>query len=87
MLRKLFRPVFLGLMSAGLVVAALGYADALAEESQEQPDRPKLVVLLIFDQMRGDYPAKWQELYDKDGFGRGPVILGGAGIPGAGAVI
>src|SRR6478609_8042437 len=31
---------------------------------------PKLVVLVVFDQMRGDYLARWAELYGPDGFNR-----------------
>jgi hypothetical protein len=31
---------------------------------------PKLVVLVVFDQMRGDYPSRWAELYGPDGFER-----------------
>src|SRR5205823_4031082 len=48
--------------------AAAGYAYPDSEE--EQPDQPKLVVLVVFDQMRGDYPSRWEKLYDKDGFGK-----------------
>jgi hypothetical protein len=40
-----------------------------AEEAQGA-DQPKLVVLVVFDQMRGEYLQKWENLYDKDGFGR-----------------
>ena len=32
--------------------------------------KPRLAVLIVFDQMRGDYLAKWQEHFDKDGLGR-----------------
>ncbi len=32
--------------------------------------KPKLVVLVVFDQMRGDYIDKWKELFGKDGFVR-----------------
>jgi hypothetical protein len=32
--------------------------------------RPKLVVLVVFDQMRGDYLGRWAELYGLDGFER-----------------
>ena len=31
---------------------------------------PKLVVLIVFDQMRGDYMTRWAELYGPDGFER-----------------
>ncbi|HLW67520.1 MAG TPA: alkaline phosphatase family protein [Gemmataceae bacterium] len=31
---------------------------------------PKLAVLVVFDQMRGDYLQRWQDLYTTDGFRR-----------------
>ncbi|MFO0965670.1 MAG: alkaline phosphatase family protein [Gemmataceae bacterium] len=33
-------------------------------------DRPRLVVLLVFDQMRGDYPQRWQAQFGDKGFKR-----------------
>src|SRR5262245_8394989 len=30
----------------------------------------KLAVLVVFDQMRGDYPSRWQKLYGEGGFKR-----------------
>jgi predicted AlkP superfamily pyrophosphatase or phosphodiesterase len=35
-----------------------------------EPGKPRLVVLVIFDQLRGDYVEKWQPLFGKDGFVR-----------------
>ena len=35
-----------------------------------EPEKPKLVVLIVFDQMRGDYIDKWKPLFGKDGFVR-----------------
>jgi len=35
-----------------------------------EPEKPRLVVLVVFDQMRGDFIAKWQPLFGKDGFVR-----------------
>ena len=35
-----------------------------------EPENPKLVVLVVFDQMRGDYIQKWRPLFGKDGFVR-----------------
>src|SRR5260370_35992665 len=32
--------------------------------------QPKLAVLVVFDQMRGDYLERWQDLYVADGFQR-----------------
>jgi predicted AlkP superfamily pyrophosphatase or phosphodiesterase len=35
------------------------------------PDHaPKLLVLVVFDQMRGDYLARWSSLYGNDGFNK-----------------
>ena len=40
--------------------------------SPNPPEAPqsKLVVLVVFDQMRGDYMSRWAELYGADGFER-----------------
>src|SRR5207248_2196563 len=32
--------------------------------------RPKLAVLVVFDQMRADYLTRWQKLFVEDGFKR-----------------
>src|SRR5262245_7180838 len=34
------------------------------------PEKPRLVVLLVFDQLRGDYLSRWDKLFVKDGFRR-----------------
>lgn len=34
------------------------------------PEPPKLLVLVVFDQLRGDYVARWSKHYSKDGFER-----------------
>src|SRR6476619_6988555 len=34
------------------------------------PAKPRLVVLVVFDQMRGDYVEKWRPLFGTDGFVR-----------------
>ena len=39
-------------------------------EADEPAPRPKLVVLVVFDQMRGDYLKKWQPLFVDGGFKR-----------------
>jgi hypothetical protein len=36
----------------------------------EKPARPRLAVLIVFDQMRADYLTRWESLFDKGGFGR-----------------
>jgi predicted AlkP superfamily pyrophosphatase or phosphodiesterase len=35
-----------------------------------EPEKPRLVVLVVFDQMRGDYIDKWKPLFGPDGFVR-----------------
>ncbi|MCX7665188.1 MAG: alkaline phosphatase family protein [Gemmataceae bacterium] len=35
-----------------------------------EPERPKLVVLVLFDQMRGDYLSRWEKHFTDDGFKR-----------------
>ena len=41
-----------------------------AEPIPESRARVKLAVLVVFDQMRGDYLARWQHLFGRDGFRR-----------------
>lgn len=48
------------------VLLALFTAPLFAAE----PEKPRLVVLVVFDQMRGDYLQKWQPHFGKDGFVR-----------------
>jgi hypothetical protein len=36
----------------------------------DPPAKPKLAVLVVFDQMRGDYLMKWRDLFGTDGFRR-----------------
>jgi predicted AlkP superfamily pyrophosphatase or phosphodiesterase len=43
---------------------------AHAAETAPAPEKPKLAVLLIFDQFRGDYLSRWNELFGDDGFHR-----------------
>src|SRR5256885_471889 len=33
-------------------------------------ERPRLAVLIVFDQLRGDYLERWQALFGPDGFRR-----------------
>jgi hypothetical protein len=49
---------------------APGGPPAPGSEPKIATDQPKLVVLVVFDQMRGDYMARWAELYGPDGFER-----------------
>jgi hypothetical protein len=50
-------------------VTALGSDDSPATPANSPP-RPRLAVLVYFDQMRGDYLTRWQELFADGGFRR-----------------
>src|SRR6516162_9235910 len=53
------------------VLALAAFADVLLSGSgAPKPaayERPRLAVLVVFDQMRGDYLERWQELYAAEG--------------------
>ncbi len=70
MLRTRWRlPVssFLPLLALVLVLPACGRR---TEPATAAPGPTRLAVLLVFDQMRGDYLARWNDLFEKDGFRR-----------------
>lgn len=53
------------------------FISAIAVTAQAaEPSRPRLAVVVVFDQMRGDYLTRWQDLFGKDGFRR--LETGGA---------
>lgn len=56
-----------GVLLAGWVMLCVG---TLLAGGREEGPRPKLAVLLCFDQLRGDYLARWRDLFEKDGFRR-----------------
>ena len=49
---------------------APGVPDAPSVAPTTVTERPKLVVLVVFDQMRGDYITRWADLFGPDGFER-----------------
>ncbi|MFO0927912.1 MAG: alkaline phosphatase family protein [Gemmataceae bacterium] len=58
-----------------VLVAVLGTASLFlfaASPARTPPtnERPKLAVLLVFDQLRGDYLARWERLFGDGGFRR-----------------
>lgn len=59
--------VFTGLCA--YLMAAFSPQSSGTNNGQERK-RPKLAVLVVFDQMRGDYPQKWRELFSSGGFAR-----------------
>jgi hypothetical protein len=53
-------------LAVGLVVP-----DLLGPAAADEPDGPpRLVVLVVFDQMRADYLTRWQKQFGKGGFAR-----------------
>src|SRR5438128_141657 len=59
------RAGILGAIAFGLVTWA-----TLGAPAQDAVARPRLFVLLVFDQMRGDYLKRWHDLFTDDGFRR-----------------
>jgi predicted AlkP superfamily pyrophosphatase or phosphodiesterase len=56
----LYLALFLGLLSM----------PAPSDAKPRQADKPRLVVLVYFDQLRGDYLTRWDALFGADGFHR-----------------
>ncbi|MFO0822739.1 MAG: alkaline phosphatase family protein [Gemmataceae bacterium] len=64
-------PRFLApVLLVALVASALTLTLIGVHSAPIGPPRVKLAVLVVFDQMRGDYPVRWQKLYGTDGFER-----------------
>ena len=64
---RMFQSLALGLLAA---LACLECAASGAADSALPTAKPRLVVLLVFDQMRGDYLSRWENLYTDKGFRR-----------------
>jgi predicted AlkP superfamily pyrophosphatase or phosphodiesterase len=60
--------VCLFVIGMGLVV--LFTPAPASDDGPDQPTKPRLVVLVVFDQLRGDYLTRWQKEFSKEGFGR-----------------
>ena len=56
-----------GTLAATLALCMLGRA---ASDVTAPATRPRLGVVIVFDQMRGDYPEKWKSLFTDGGFKR-----------------
>ncbi len=54
----------------GMVLLAVGLWLVPGSSPAQEPRRPRLAVLLVFDQLRGDYLQKWQPLFGEGGFKR-----------------
>src|SRR6516225_9026144 len=51
----------------GILITLLATA---AEPTKPTSTKPKLLVLVVFDQFRGDYLSRWDSLFCEDGFRR-----------------
>jgi hypothetical protein len=62
-------PLFVLLAALGTVATATAQPKPAGAAPAAKP-RVKLAVLVMFDQMRGDYPEKWKPLFGPGGFAR-----------------
>ena len=60
----------IGFLATALTLAASGFALRPSQAGNQKTAKPKLAVIVVFDQMRGDYLEKWQELFGEGGFRR-----------------
>lgn len=63
------RPLFSAVLIA-VTVGLLTGRMSIAEESPAKVERPKLYVLVVFDQLRGDYLIRWQPHFGEGGLRR-----------------
>src|SRR6202035_119932 len=59
-----------GLLALALTMAACGFVPPPSRAGNDKVRKPKLAVIVVFDQMRGDYLDKWQDLFGEGGFKR-----------------
>lgn len=52
------------------LLAAAAFGIALVSAGAADPPKPKLLVLVYFDQLRGDYLTRWHDAFGPDGFNR-----------------
>jgi Type I phosphodiesterase / nucleotide pyrophosphatase len=66
----LFAAALWFLARPGEAKPSVGPAEETSTEPVGKSPAGRLVVLLVFDQMRGDYPARWATAFGPDGFER-----------------
>jgi predicted AlkP superfamily pyrophosphatase or phosphodiesterase len=54
----------------GLLGVAFSPSGVETSKVTDQPGQPRLAVLLLFDQLRGDYLVRWDDLFEERGFHR-----------------
>lgn len=63
----------IAILCLSLPFSFAGFAPVRADDKQSAPDagaKPKLVVLVVFDQMRADYLTRWYDQFGTGGFRR-----------------
>lgn len=58
------------LVVALFLFASAGLSSGAAARREAPPSPPKLLVLVVFDQLRGDYLTRWRKLFGPGGFER-----------------
>jgi predicted AlkP superfamily pyrophosphatase or phosphodiesterase len=53
-----------------LAAVLVGFTFLSTSTTAAEPAKPKLLVLVVFDQFRGEYLARWDSLFTEDGFRR-----------------
>ncbi|MGF1581325.1 MAG: alkaline phosphatase family protein [Gemmataceae bacterium] len=61
-----------GFLGFGVILSVVAFPTVQGARSAPSQEKrtPKLVVLAVFDQMRGDFLTKWKKYFRKEGFGR-----------------
>jgi hypothetical protein len=59
-----------GLATVALLLTDMAAASPPGTRAADRPAAPRLLVLVVFDQMRGDYLLRWHDLFGPDGFRR-----------------
>jgi predicted AlkP superfamily pyrophosphatase or phosphodiesterase len=57
-------------VAVGVLAALALVAVRVPQPPAGEPPRVRLAVLVVFDQLRGDYPERWKPLFGKGGFAR-----------------
>ncbi|MBM4068157.1 MAG: alkaline phosphatase family protein [Planctomycetes bacterium] len=64
------RPLVLGVLIVAAVAATAGFFLIGKKGTPAQQPKVRLAVLIVFDQLRGDYLGKWDKLFVEGGFRR-----------------
>src|ERR1700736_5806878 len=68
-MKRFFRGLT-GLLALALTMAACGFVPPRSHAGDDKVRKPRLAVIVVFDQLRGDYLEKWKDLFGEGGFKR-----------------